>query len=141
IGSGIFRTPAVVARRTEDLAIFMGAWVLGGVVALCGALSFAELSAMLPRPAGVYVYLRRAFGPRPAFWFGWSQLLVLRPAAFGAIAITSAEYLWRTAGANGDVHPGGGPLSGAQVTAVGLIVLVGALNYRGIRWGAVVQNV
>lgn len=141
IGSGIFRTPSVVADRVADLWTFVGAWLLGGVVALCGALTFAELSSMMPRTGGVYVYLRRAFGPLPAFLFGWSQLLVLRPSAFGAIAITSAEYLWRTFGRSGDVHPGGGPLSGAQWTAVALIVAVGLLNYRGIRWGALVQNV
>lgn len=140
IGSGIFRTPAEIAGRTGEVGLFLGAWVLGGVVALCGALTYAELSAMLPRSGGVYVYLRRAFGPLPAFLFGWAQLFVLRPAAFGAIAITSAEYLWRTLAADGSVVVWGG-LSRARLTAVGFIVLVGALNYRGVRWGALVQNV
>jgi len=140
IGSGIFRTPAVVANRIDDLGMFAFAWILGGVVALCGALTFAELSAMLPRSGGVYVYIRRAFGPLPAFLFGWSQLLVLRPASFGAIAITSAEYMLRTLEIDG-TQPVFGTASVAQLTAVGFIVGVGALNYRGVGWGAVVQNV
>jgi len=140
IGSGIFRTPAEIAGRTGEIGLFLGAWVLGGVVALCGALTYAELSAMLPRSGGVYVYLRRAFGSLPAFLFGWAQLFVLRPAAFGAIAITSSEYLWRTLAADGNAVVWG-QLTRARLTAVGFIVLVGALNYRGVRWGAVVQNV
>ena len=66
--------------------------MLGGVVALCGALTYAELSAMMPRTGGIYVYLREAFGRLPAFLFGWAELLVLRPAAYGAIAVTCADY-------------------------------------------------
>jgi basic amino acid/polyamine antiporter, APA family len=140
IGSGIFRTPAVVADRIEVLWLFAAAWLLGGAVALAGALTYAELSAMMPRSGGVYVYLREAFGPLPAFLFGWAQLLVLRPAAYGAISITSAEYLWRLAGADG-TQAFVGPLSHAQVTAAGLVVLVAAVNYRGIQLGALIQNV
>jgi len=142
IGSGIFRTPAEVARRIDTLWLFCGAWVLGSVVALCGALAFAELSAMMPRSGGIYVYLRRAFGPLPAFLFGWAQLLVLRPASYGAIAVTSSAYLARTVGIDPDVAAFfGGSLSRAQVGAIALIVLVGMINYSGAHWGALVQNV
>lgn len=140
IGSGIFRTPAVVADRIELLWLFAAAWILGGVVALAGALTYAELSAMMPRTGGVYVYLREAFGPLVAFLFGWAQLLVLRPAAYGAISITSAEYLWRLMGADGS-QALFGPLSLAQVTAAALVILVAAVNYRGIELGALIQNV
>lgn len=144
IGSGIFRSPAVVAQDIDTLLPFVLAWVLGGVVALAGALTFAELGGMFPRTGGIYVYVREAFGPLPAFLFGWAELLILRPAAYGAIAVTSAEYTWRLLG-----HDPGRPLvvigelaiSYAQVLAAVMIVVVGLVNYRGVRLGAVIQNV
>jgi len=140
IGSGIFRTPAVVAGRVDDPALFIAGWILGGLIALAGALTVAELAAMFPRTGGIYVYIREGFGPLPAFLFGWAEFVVIRPAAYGAIAITSAEYFWRLAGLDGATHPGGLPLSLAQLTAAGFIVLVAAVNYRGIHLGALVQN-
>jgi amino acid transporter len=139
IGSGIFRTPAQVAEQLPSIAAFVVVWILGAIIALCGALTYAELSAMLPRTGGIYVYLRRAFGPLPAFLFGWAELWMLRPAAYGAIAITCAEYAWRLAGADGDARVLG-PLSGAQATAAVMIVVVGVVNVRGIQLGAVIQN-
>src|SRR6185503_20062313 len=96
IGSGIFRTPAGVAQRIDDVPLFFLAWVLGGVVVLCGALTYAELSAAFPRSGGIYVFLREAFGPLPAFLFGWAELLIIRPGAYGAIGITAAAYALRT---------------------------------------------
>lgn len=140
IGSGIFRTPAVVAGRLDVVWLFLGAWVLGGAVAVAGALSFAELSAMMPRTGGVYVYLRRSYGKMAAFLFGWTQLLVLRPASYGAISITCSEYLWRVFDVDGAVLVVG-PLTRAQVLAGVLVVVVGWINYRGIERGAWVQNV
>src|SRR5690606_33564933 len=140
IGSGIFRTPAVVAERIDAVWLFLAAWVLGGLVAVAGALSYAELSAMMPRTGGLYVYLRRAFGGPWAFLFGWTQLLVLRPASYGAISITCSEYLLRLAAIDGAVAAVG-PVSRAQVLAGALVILVGYVNYRGIERGAWVQNV
>src|SRR5437762_6672280 len=67
IGSGIFRTPAVIASRIDTLPLFAGGWLLGGIIALTGALAFAELAAMFPRTGGVYVYMREGFGRAPAF--------------------------------------------------------------------------
>lgn len=140
IGSGIFRTPAVVAERIAEPWMFWLAWILGAAVALAGALTYAELSAMMPRTGGIYIYLREAFGRVPAFLFGWSELVILRPAAYGAIAITSAEYLWRVAGIDGAASAFGSPLSLAQVMAAAMIIVVGVINYRGIALGAIVQN-
>jgi basic amino acid/polyamine antiporter, APA family len=140
IGSGIFRTPAVVAGRVDVPALFVSGWILGGVLALAGALTYAELAAMYPRTGGLYVYIREGFGRLPAFLFGWAELLVIRPAAYGAISITSAEYLWRLAGVDGGAPAGFLPLSLAQVTAAGLIAVVAIVNYRGVQLGAIVQN-
>jgi len=145
IGSGIFRSPASVAAEIDTVVPFMLAWVVGGLVALAGALTFAELGGMFPRTGGIYVYLREAFGPLPAFLFGWAELLILRPAAYGAIAVTSAEYTWRLLG-----HDPGQvllPLTGtwevsiAQGLAAVFIVIVGVVNYRGVGLGAIIQNV
>jgi APA family basic amino acid/polyamine antiporter len=140
IGSGIFRTPAVVAGRVDVPALFVSGWLLGGVLALAGALTYAELAAMYPRTGGLYVYVREGFGRLPAFLFGWAELLVIRPAAYGAIAITSAEYFWRLAGVDGGTAAGVLPLSLAQITAAGFIVVVAVVNYRGVHLGAIVQN-
>ena len=141
IGSGIFRTPAVVAGRIGDVGLFAAGWVLGGLIALAGALTYGELAAMYPRTGGVYVYIREAFGRLPAFLFGWAELLIIRPAAYGAIAITSAEYFWRVLGRDGSSFLPGTGLSIAQAAAAVFIVLVAAVNYRGIHLGALVQNV
>lgn len=140
IGSGIFRTPAVVAERIDDLGLFALAWIVGGLVALAGALTIAELAAAIPRSGGIYVYIREAFGRLPAFLLGWCELLILRPSAYGAIAIVSAEYLWRLTGADGSLLCLGTPLSRAQVTAAAMIVVVAAVNVRGLGLGAVIQN-
>jgi APA family basic amino acid/polyamine antiporter len=140
IGSGIFRTPAVVAERLDVPWLFLGAWALGGLVAVAGALSVAELAAMMPRSGGLYVYLRRAYGGLAAFLFGWTQLLVLRPAAYGAISVTCAEYLWRVLAIDGGATVVGGA-SRAQLLAAALVILVGWVNYRGIERGAWIQNV
>jgi amino acid transporter len=145
IGSGIFRSPAVVADSIHTLGPFVLAWVLGGLVALAGALTFAELGGMFPRTGGIYVYVREAFGPLPAFLFGWAELLILRPAAYGAIAVTSAEYTWRLLGHDPSrlavVLPGDIGVSLAQLLAAAMIIVVGLVNYRGVRLGAVIQNI
>jgi len=141
IGSGIFRVPAVVAERLPHPLLFAAVWVVGGLLAMAGALAFAELSAMYPRSGGIYVYIREAFGPMAAFVFGWAELLVIRPASYGAISIVSAEYLWRLTRYDGAALLGPVALSRAQVTASLLIVLTAAVNYRGVHLGALVQNV
>src|SRR5262247_2093566 len=81
IGAGIFRNPAVVAARVKSPELILGVWGLGAVVALAGAFCFAELGARRPRAGGSYVYLRDAFGPLPAFLYGWTLLLVISTGA------------------------------------------------------------
>lgn len=140
IGSGIFRTPASIAQRVNDVPLFFLGWILGGVVALCGALTYAELAAAYPRSGGIYVFLREAFGPLWAFLFGWAELLIIRPAAYGAISITSAAYTLRSLGLDPAAPVGTLPVRAEQVLAAALILLVGAVNYLGIHRGAVLQN-
>src|SRR5205807_9787478 len=92
IGSGIFRVPATVAGQLQQPGPVIFCWVLGGVIALCGALTLAELAGALPRSGGIFAYLLESFGPLPAFLFGWTELAVIRAAALGATATIFAEY-------------------------------------------------
>jgi APA family basic amino acid/polyamine antiporter len=131
IGSGIFRVPATVAGQLPDAGSVLLCWVLGGLVALCGALSLAELAAALPRSGGVFAYILESFGPLPAFLFGWAELAVVRAAALGAIATIFAEYLGYFIA-----------LSAMQVRQVAActIVVIGVMNYVGVRRAAAVLS-
>jgi amino acid transporter len=138
IGSGIFRSPAGIADKLRGPLPMLSVWVAGGLFAFCGALTLAELASALPQTGGIYVFLREAWGRLPAFLFGWAQLVVIRAASLGALAITFAEYTFRVAGVD--------PLAPEHVMRVryvasGAIVLMGGLNLVGVRWGALVSNV
>jgi basic amino acid/polyamine antiporter, APA family len=132
IGSGIFRVPASVAERLQSPGPVLLAWVIGGVIALFGALTLAELAGALPRSGGVFAYILEAFGPLPAFLFGWSELTVIRASALGAIATIFAEYLGHFV-----------PLNPMQVrwVAAFAVLVVGLLNYLGVNRAAVLMNV
>ena len=95
IGSGIFRSPAGIADKLPGPFPMLASWIAGGLFAICGALTLAEVASALPQTGGIYVFLRRGWGRVPAFVFGWSQLIMIRAASLGAIAITFAEYFWR----------------------------------------------
>lgn len=143
IGSGIFRTPAGVAQRIDDVPLFLLAWVLGGVVVLCGALTYSELAAAFPRSGGVYVFLRESLGPMPAFLFAWAELWIIRPGAFGAIGITASAYTLRTLGYDpASIVIAAGPVDirSEQLLGAIYIAIVGAVNYFGIHRGAILQN-
>ena len=92
IGAGIFVNPAEVARHVHTPCLIVGVWLLGGLIALAGALVYAELAARRPEVGGQYAYLRDAYGPMPAFLYGWSLLLVIQSGGMAAVAITFARY-------------------------------------------------
>jgi amino acid transporter len=127
IGSGIFRVPAEVAVTLGQPGPMLLAWGLGGAIALCGALSFAELAGALPRSGGLLAWLLEAFGPMPAFLFAWAELVVLRGAALGGIATIFADYL--------GYFVGYGP-ERVQPVAAAAIAAVGVVNYAGMRAAA-----
>src|SRR5215207_5402869 len=131
IGSGIFRVPAGVAGRLTDPGPVLLAWVVGGLVALFGALAYAELAAALPRSGGVFAYILEGFGPLPAFLFGWSELTVIRASALGAISTIFAEYLGYF------IHLD--PTQVRWVAAVAILAM-GALNYVGVKSAARFMN-
>src|SRR6267142_2192904 len=143
IGSGIFRTPASVAQRIDDVPLFLLAWVVGGIVVLCGALTYSELAAAFPRSGGVYVFVRESFGRLPAFLFAWAELWVIRPGAYGAIGITASAYTLRTLGHDPAAivaSLGAIEIRAEQLLGAGYIILVGTVNFFGIHRGAVLQN-
>src|SRR3989441_10386260 len=144
IGSGIFRTPASIAQRVDDVPLFLLSWVLGGAVTLGGALTYAELAALFPRSGGIYVFIREAFGPLPAFLFGWAELLIIRPGAYGAISITSSAYTLRVLGldpAAPAVTLAGQTVRAEQLLAAVFVGVVAVVNYVGIHRAAILQNV
>jgi APA family basic amino acid/polyamine antiporter len=132
IGSGIFLNPAIVAQRVGTARLTMIVWALGALVAVLGAFIFAELGARRPAAGGGYVYLRDAFGPLPAFLYGWALLLAIASGAMAAVAVIFATYAAPLLGL-GD---------GARIPlAIGAIALLSLVNVVGVRPGAVTQNV
>jgi basic amino acid/polyamine antiporter, APA family len=135
IGSGIFRVmggeTGIAARAGTAGAISM-VWVIGAIVALFGALTIAELAVMFPRSGGIYVFLREGYGRLPAFLFGWTELLVIRPSALGAISMIFGEYASRLFGFGA---------GGVRWAAGGAIVALALANIRSVKWGAYVQNI
>jgi amino acid transporter len=131
IGGGIFRTPAGIATRVPEPMFMLGVWVLGGIIVLCGALAFAELSASMPETGGMYVYLREGWGRPYAFLYGWAQLVLIRAAALGGISSVFGEYFMRVFGLDPIAHP-----AWADYLAAGAIIFAGATNIVGVRLGA-----
>jgi basic amino acid/polyamine antiporter, APA family len=131
IGSGIFMNPAVVAKRVQNPVLILGAWVIGGVIALAGAFIYSELAVLRPDVGGQYAYLRDAYHPALAFLYGWALLLVIQSGGMAAVAITFASYFKELTGI-----PASEMLIGALV--LGLLT---AVNCLGVRAGTTVQNV
>jgi len=136
IGSGIFRKPYTLAKDLHDPLVILGLWGGFGVISLFGALALAELSSMLPRTGGPYVYLRAAYGDSSAFVFGWLYLLVTSPAGIGALATFFAELLLGVFDVNlRTVPPWAIPVIGSATIAVLTVV-----NLLGARLGTAVMS-
>ena len=145
IGSGIFIVAADISRQVRSPGLMIATWVATAVLTLIAALSYGELAGMMPRAGGQYVYLREAFGPLSGFLYGWTLFLVIQTGTLAAVAVAFAKftgvffpviaadrYLLRF-----------GPLgvNTQQLLAIGVLVLLTWVNTRGVRTGAVVQNV
>jgi basic amino acid/polyamine antiporter, APA family len=132
IGAGIFLNPAIVAQRVGTSALTLEVWALGGAVALIGAFCFGELGQRLPQAGGTYVYLREGLGPLPAFLYAWALLLIIATGSIAAVAVVFANY---TLGVLGR------PDADARWLAGGAIALLTAVNYLGVKPGAITTNI
>ena len=149
IGSGIFLVPTDMVKAVGTPGEVFAVWVFGGILSLFGALTYAELSAAMPEAGGEYVYLTAAYGPFFGFLYAWTQTWVAKSASIAALSTAFYYYLadflpglqaplyvvpW-------PIGPGGGPLEirYGQLLAIGLILFLSAVNYRGVRVGGHVQ--
>ena len=132
IGSGIFLTPGAVVRSAGSGGMALTVWVVGGALSLLGALTFAELGAANPDSGGMYTYLRDAFGPLPAFLYGWTMFLVIGSGSLATLGAAFPRYV----SALVTLSP-----AASKAIAVSMIACVTALNIRGTRQSADVQGV
>src|SRR5690348_5939447 len=131
IGAGILRTPGEIAKYLPATGLFLGVWVIGGLYALLGSFSMAELGAMMPRSGGYYVFARRAFGEYPAFVIGWTEFLA-QVGSTAAVALVAAEYTQYL------MHK---EATHTVAIAATYAIVLGVLQWRGIRWGSMAQNI
>jgi APA family basic amino acid/polyamine antiporter len=154
IGTGIFLKPAEMAREGRFVSVVFAAWIIGAILSLFGALSFAELGAAIPEAGGEYAYLRRAFGPVWGFLFGWMHSIVGRPSSLSSISAGMARFLSFLLPVVGaplfTVHivipgltrwitPYEFVFTWAQPVAVLWILVMTGINYLGVRLGGAVQ--
>src|SRR5687767_8100624 len=130
IGSGIFRSPAGIADKLPGPLPLMAAWVTGGLFALCGALTLAEIAGAFPRTGGLYVFIKEGWGRLPAFLFGWAEFALIRAASLGAISTTFAEYFLRVTRPQlvGDARAD----AAHWVAAIAILLTMG-FNYVGLK--------
>jgi len=155
IGSGIFRKPGVMAAQVGSPELLLMIWLVAGFVSLLGTLSNAELAGMMPETGGQYIFLQRAFGPFVAYLYGWALFAVIQSGSIAALAFVFAEYSMRLFGLPETIGSISGltihlPLlgqiapfeqCGAKALAAVVILLLTGINYLGVRFGGVVQNV
>ena len=131
IGSGIFLTPALIAKALPSPLWILGVWILGGITTMCGALTYAELGAMMPRAGGVYVFLSEAYGGLVGFLYGWAYFLVVNTGALAALALAFSTYFGFVV-----------PVAAEHTTIVGIsgIIIVTVINVLGVRAGGVFSD-
>ena len=129
IGSGIFRTPGLVAKSLPDVNLILIVWTLGGVYTLCGALTFAELGGLFPRTGGIYHYLREAYGEPVAFLYGWSNIFIINTGSIAGLALTFAGYLNVLTPVN------------ERFTAMSIIIFVTVINIFGVKISEIFSSI
>ena len=134
IGSGIFRTPPTIAGLVPNPLVIMGLWTAFGLISICGALAVAELTSLLPRAGGVYVFLREAYGDAAAFVFGWLYVLITTPTTIAALGVVFAEFLLNLLGRSAGTAT-------VQLIAIAAIISLTGANVLGARVGAAVSEV
>src|SRR2546423_4217083 len=154
IGTGIFLKPAEMAREGRSVSVVFAAWIVGAILSICGAFSFAELGSMIPEAGGEYAYLRRGFGPVYGFVFGWMHSIVGRPSSLASISAGMMRFLSfllpviaaplftvqiAVPGLTGWIKPYDFVFTWAQPLAVLWLLIMTGVNYLGVRLGGAVQ--
>lgn len=132
VGAGIFTTSGFLAGELPHPLLFIGIWILGGLITLCGALTYAELGGMFPKAGGDYQFLKSGYGLWAGFLLGWVNFWIIIPGSIAALALALVSYL-------NPLFALSDPLWG-KVLAVAVIVVFSWINYRGIRWGGTTQD-
>lgn len=148
VGGGIFFVPVIVAGLVPDRRVALLAWLVGGLLALAGAMAYAELAALRPRAGAEYVYLREAFGRLPAFLTGWTSFVAGFSGAIAASSVALADYLGRFVPAAADARPiltiplplGSLEVSRRALVALLVIAAISWVHYRGLGPGRLMQN-
>ncbi|PHX64710.1 MAG: amino acid permease, partial [Gemmatimonadetes bacterium] len=149
IGSGIFLTTGLMVQELPSTSLVLAAWVAGGLLAMAGGLTYAEMGSMYPRSGGLYVFLSEAYGPVWGFLFGWTCLLVILTGSVAAVAVGFAEYFsyfFPSLGTDRvlvtfDMPWGAWRISAGQVVAAASIAVITAVNYVGARSGNVANTI
>ncbi len=145
IGSGIFIVSADIARTVGSPGYLLVTWLATGALTVIAALSYGELGCMMPQAGGQYVYLREAYSPLVGFLYGWTLFLVIQTGTIAAVAVAFAKFTAVLVPSLGEASivfaAGSFKVSAAQVVAIGSVVLLTAINLRGIHGGKIVQDV
>jgi APA family basic amino acid/polyamine antiporter len=146
LGTGIFITTGDIARVVPHAGLILALWVVGGVLTLAGALTYAELGALFPRAGGQYQFLKEAYGPLPGFLFGWAAFFIIMSGGIATLSVGFGEYLGAFVPFFSTRNPvlalpfGGPVLNGGQLAGALAIALLTAVNYLGLKEGAGLQN-
>ena len=160
IGSGIFLVDADIARTTNSPALYLGAWVVTGVLTIIAALSYGELAAMMPKAGGQYIYLRESLGPLWGFLYGWTLFLVIQTGTIAAVcvafgkflgvffpSVSTTHWLWHIAHVPpvpigpmvlGNMDIG---VNTANLAGVVVIFFLAVVNIFGVKIGSMIQNI
>lgn len=149
IGSGIFLTTGIMVQELPSTSLVLAAWVVGGLLAMAGGLTYAEMGSMYPRSGGLYVFLSEAYGAVWGFLFGWACLLVILTGSVATVAVGFAEYFsyfFPSLGTDRVLATFAMPwgpwsISAGQLVAAGSIAVITAINYVGVRSGNLANTV
>jgi len=132
IGSGIFLKPWEIAGYLPSEAWVMACWAGVGLICLAGGFAYAELGCMFPEAGGQYAFLREGWGPLPAFMYGWCLLLIINTGSIAALTVAFSTSLSTLI-----------PISplGQTIISVSIVLMLAAVNYSGVKWGALLQNI
>lgn len=132
VGAGIFTTSGFLAGELADPRLFIGIWIVGGLLTLCGALTYAEMTSMFPRSGGDYLFLKAAYGSWAGFLLGWICFWIINPGSIAVLSIALVKYLTGFSVLAGVIHE--------KLLAVAVVALFTLINYRGVRLTGTTQN-